>query len=117
MAALERSGREAFSTGVVLMTRPRWHSASLVVTAGALALTASVSPAQAAGAPPGWRLSATITVRGDNTLMTTVASVSAHDAWAIGFTDNSAHDRALIRRWDGRAWTDVRLPATIAARW
>ncbi len=117
MAALERSGSEAFSTGVVVMTRPRWHSASLVVTVGALALTAAVSPAQAASAPPDWRLIATIAVRGDNTLMTTVASVSAHDAWAIGFAATSAHQGALIRHWDGKAWTNVRLPAKIAARW
>ncbi len=97
------------------MTGQRWRRATLVVTAGAVALTAWTGPAQAAGAP-GWRLSAAITVRGEDTVLTTVAAVSARDAWAMGFAD-TPHVSAVIRHWNGRAWAAVRLPARIAAAW
>ena len=98
------------------MTGQRWRRAALLVTAGALALSAWAGPAQAAG-PPGWRLSAAITVRGESTVMSTVAAVSARDAWAFGFADTRAYGSALIRHWNGKAWAVVRLPPKIAAAW
>jgi hypothetical protein len=49
-----------------------------------------------------------------------VAAVSPTDAWAVGFTGDTAnkggHLRALILHWDGTAWTRVPTPRQLGAQ-
>jgi hypothetical protein len=79
-------------------------------------VASGVLPAQAAGRT-GWRVSASITGRSEGAYMTTLAVVSARDAWALGFTDSRTKEFAIIRRWNGRTWASVQPPAKIAAAW
>jgi hypothetical protein len=92
--------------------------AAVILSGGALALTASVLPAQAA--TTGWRVSATFAVRGSANLLSGVDAVSKGDAWAVGFTlrkTNNAAPRATIRHWTGKKWNLVTLPAKTAKSW
>jgi hypothetical protein len=92
--------------------------AAIVLAGSALALAAGVVPAQAAAS--GWRTDTTVAVRGSQTLFTDVAASSPSDAWAVGFSakDNGTGlPQAVIRRWTGKAWRSVTLPAKVARAW
>jgi hypothetical protein len=99
------------------MIKLRSRHAVLISAGCALAMAGSVLPAQAASAGSGWRVSASITGRSKGTVMTTLAVVSARNAWALGFTDTRAKEFAVIRHWNGRTWSAVQPPARIAAAW
>jgi hypothetical protein len=47
--------------------------------------------------------------------LSSVAAVSANEAWAVGFAGTFTDLRALVLRWDGSAWSEVALPV-IAGR-
>jgi hypothetical protein len=98
------------------MFRLRSRLAALIATACGLVAAGSALPAHAAG-QAGWRVSASIAGRSEGTYMTTLAVVSARDAWALGFTDTPTREFAIIRRWNGRTWASVQPPAKIAAAW
>jgi hypothetical protein len=42
--------------------------------------------------------------------LTSVASVSAKDAWAVGFYYNGGFDQSIILHWNGTAWTQQKSP-------
>lgn len=46
-----------------------------------------------------------------------VATLSPHDAWAVGWTQrtrgNDSYDTGLIEHWDGKVWQQVKLPAAV----
>jgi hypothetical protein len=43
-----------------------------------------------------------------NSVLTSVAATSAHDAWAVGYTRSNG--KTLILRWNGTAWKQVPSP-------
>jgi hypothetical protein len=89
------------------------RSAAIVLAGSALALAASLVPAQAATS--GWRVETTVATRGRETLFTDVAA-SSPAAWAVGFAvkaKGSALPQPIIRHWTGRTWRLVTLPAKI----
>jgi hypothetical protein len=95
------------------------RGSALVLAGGALALTGAILPAQAATST-GWRVNATVSVRGNATIFTGIDAVSARDAWASGLsapTKGDAVPQALIRHWNGRSWAAVTLPAKLARAW
>jgi hypothetical protein len=62
----------------------------------AIAVTATVLPAQAGGATkPG--LGA----------LHDVAAVSARDAWAVGYSGRGNHTQVLIEHWNGSDWKAI----------
>jgi hypothetical protein len=92
--------------------------AAVVVAGSALTLAVGLLPAQAA--TTGWRTDATLAVRGEDSIITSVAASSPSDAWATGFavkTNGTALPQAVIRRWTGKAWRTVTLPAKIGREW
>jgi hypothetical protein len=92
--------------------------AAIVLAGSALTLAVGLVPAQAATS--GWRTDTTVTVRGNVTLFTSVAASSPADAWATGFsasTKGAGLPHPIIRRWTGKTWRQVTLPAKIAKRW
>ncbi|MFI6518526.1 hypothetical protein ACIBF1_23425 [Spirillospora sp. NPDC050679] len=72
------------------------------VAAGAVLLSL-VAPAHAA---PGWRVTAT---PDRDAYLSQVAVISATEAWAVG----GAGKTPLVRRWNGRTWNRVALPASV----
>jgi len=42
--------------------------------------------------------------------LTSVASVSAKDAWAVGFYYNGSFDQSIILHWNGTAWKQQKSP-------
>jgi hypothetical protein len=73
------------------------------------ALTAVTGLSQAATAP-GWRIVATLP---DNSMMTGLTATGAGDAWAAGTVCSNAsctRNTLLVRRWNGKAWTVIRVP-------
>jgi hypothetical protein len=102
------------------MLRLSSRRAAVALSAGATVLAAGAAalPAQAA-AVPGWRVGATFPVTGRESILTSVAAVSARDAWLAGLTVNpkSGAFGNLIRHWNGRSWTRVTLPAKVASGW
>ncbi|GAA2036463.1 hypothetical protein GCM10009839_41760 [Catenulispora yoronensis] len=46
-----------------------------------------------------------------------VATVGPRDAWAVGWTQrmrgDTSFDTGLVEHWDGKAWTQVKLPADV----
>jgi hypothetical protein len=90
---------------------------AILVAAGTVgAMVACALPAQAAGGT-GWRVSASINGPSDSTAMTTLAVVSARNAWALGFANTPTKVVAVIRHWNGSARAVVQPPAKIAAQW
>ncbi len=56
-----------------------------------------------------------------STYLYDVAAVSATDAWAVGYDQNSGSSAAFVERWNGSAWNVVPAPAltslsSVAAR-
>ncbi|GAA2603691.1 hypothetical protein SMC26_03755 [Actinomadura fulvescens] len=84
--------------------------------AGALAI-ASMAPAVQAAPAPGWRVSNVTSVPdGGDAAVTDVAATSAKGAWAAGYVRAPYRYEMLLKRWDGRAWTRVAVPASLAPR-
>jgi hypothetical protein len=105
------------------MLRSRSRRAALFLSGGTIALTgamlaAATLPAQAA-TTPGWRISATTSVKGEISVLLGVDAVSAKDAWAVGFAASKSGQsvQALVRHWAGKRWSTVTLPAKIAKKW
>jgi hypothetical protein len=94
--------------------------AAIVLAGGALALTGTILPAQAATST-GWRVNASFAPgRGQVIELTGIDTVSARDAWAVGLelkTTGSAPPVTLIKRWNGKSWVNVALPAKVAKTW
>jgi hypothetical protein len=90
---------------------------ALVVCGSALALTASVLPAQAAST--GWRADATVAVKGESVILSGIDALTAKDAWAAGVaaTHSGTKLTGLIEHWAGRSWRRVKLPANVAKTW
>jgi hypothetical protein len=86
--------------------------AAFTVAAAGAALILSASPALAAG---GWTIVAAPPT-GQNATLTSVATVSDSDAWAVGYHSGNAFTnvgaKALIGNWNGTAWSQVATPAT-----
>jgi hypothetical protein len=91
--------------------------AALVLSGSTIALTAAMLPAQAATS--GWRINTDFAVRGASSAIFSIDAISAHDAWATGFTVNSTGPRvqSILRHWAGKKWQPAALPAAIARRW
>lgn len=84
------------------MFRVRSRHAALVATGTVAAMAACMLPALAAGGT-GWRVSASINGPSESTAMTTLAIVSARNAWALGFANTRTKVVAVIRHWNGSA--------------
>jgi hypothetical protein len=83
---------------------------------GVLAMATSISPAQAATA--GWRAFDVVPVGQNVAELTSIAVVSAGDAWAAGDAfNNVGTGPGVIEHWTGRAWNGVKLPRRVAASW
>jgi hypothetical protein len=92
--------------------------AAIVAAGSALALAGGLVSAQAA--TTGWRTNTTVAVRGSQTLLTNVTASSPADAWAVGFSGkdkSTSVPQSVIRRWTGKAWRTVTLPAKVARAW
>ncbi|MFC9976248.1 hypothetical protein ACFVH6_35680 [Spirillospora sp. NPDC127200] len=74
------------------------------IAAGAVLLSL-VAPAHAA---PGWRITAT---PDKNSGLRDIAVTAANDAWAVGYQSVKSTAVPVVRRWNGRTWNRVALPA------
>jgi len=94
------------------MLRTSHRRASFTVAAAGTALILGVGPALAAG---GWTITAAPPT-GQNATLTSVATVSDSDAWAVGYHSGNAFTnvgaKALIDKWNGTKWSQVTPPAT-----
>ena len=94
------------------MLRTFHRKAAFAITAAATALILSAGAALAAG---GWAIVAAPPT-GQNATLTSVATVSDSDAWAVGYHSGAAFTnvgaKALIDRWNGTAWSPAAIPAT-----
>jgi hypothetical protein len=92
--------------------------AVFAASGGVVVLVGAALPAQAA-AVPGWRVSATFPVHDRETILTSVAAVTARDAWSAGIslTPSSSRFGTLIRHWNGTSWVTVSLPSKVSAAW
>ena len=95
--------------------------AALILAGTAVAVVASILPAQAATAK-GWRISATLPAgHGRVEILGSIAAVSAGDAWTTGFSStiegNLSHLEPAIEHWNGKSWRPVSLPSKLAAKW
>ena len=86
--------------------------AAFTVAAAGSALALGTGIAFAAG---GWTVVAAPPT-GANATLTSVATVSDSDAWAVGYRNGNAFTnvgaKVLIDNWNGTAWTQVATPAT-----
>jgi hypothetical protein len=99
------------------MKRTSWRSA-VGMAAGALGLVGAMAAAPAQAATTGWRVYDQIPVDGYVAELTSIAVVSATDAWAVGDSfDDVGTGPAIVLHWTGKAWSRVRLPARVAAFW
>lgn len=91
--------------------------AAIVLAGGGLALAGGLVPAQASSI--GWRTDATVAIRGNSTILTSVTAVSGSDAWATGLSANPKGTslQTVIRHWNGKTWRSVTLPVKIRAAW
>jgi len=90
--------------------------ALLVLPVSALALAAVQAPADAAR-PPGWRISATIAVSANSSLLASIAVGDRRHAWAVGVATNTTTSSILplVATWNGSVWRQVSLPAPVVA--
>ncbi|GAA4152389.1 hypothetical protein [Actinomadura keratinilytica] len=82
-------------------------------TLGAVAALAAVpmaAPADAGTGPPGWRIAERSEEPSDIWLSKVVAT-GPRDAWAFGSMSSDHGPEPVARRWNGRSWTAVTLPA------
>jgi hypothetical protein len=86
--------------------------AAFTLAAAGAALILGAGPALAAG---GWTV-VTAPPTGQNAALTSVATVSDSNAWAVGYHSGAAFTnvgaQVLIDRWNGTAWSQVTTPAT-----
>jgi hypothetical protein len=75
-----------------------------------LGLAAAAAPSQAASSP-GWRVVSTITSPHASVSLSSIAAVSAKDAWAVGSVQGTGKPAVVVVRWNGRDWRRVILPA------
>lgn len=79
--------------------------ATLLATAGVTATAATAAPASART----WRIAYQADVDGSN--FQSMLAISAKDVWALGESDAYGnYNVPVIRRWNGKSWTDVRVP-------
>jgi hypothetical protein len=100
--------------------KPTSCRTALGLVGGALGLLCAIAPAPAQAATTGWRVYDQIPVdRGGFVAeLTSVAVVSATDAWAAGDSfDDVGTGPAILLHWTGKAWSHVKLPAKVAAFW
>ena len=94
------------------MLRTLRRRAAFTVAAAGAALVLGAGSALAAG---GWTVVAAPPT-GQNATLTSVATVSDSDAWAVGYHSGGAFTnvgaKALIDNWNGTAWAQVTVPAT-----
>jgi hypothetical protein len=94
------------------MLRTLHRRAAFAVTAAGAALVLGAGSALAAG---GWTVVAAPPA-GQNATLTSVATVSDSDAWAVGYHSGAAFTnvgaKALIDNWNGAGWAQVAVPAT-----
>jgi hypothetical protein len=94
------------------MLRTFHRKAAFTVAAAGAALILSAGLALAAG---GWTIAAAPPTA-QNAALTSVATVSDSDAWAVGYHSGNAFTnvgaKALIDSWNGTAWSQVTTPAT-----
>lgn len=87
-----------------VLFRVRWAvAASLVVSGVAVGVPAAGMTPPAVGAEP--KVQRPVVVQ-----LTAVDSVSADEAWAVGFTARGPSSRTLVERWDGSSWSVVPSP-------
>jgi hypothetical protein len=99
------------------MIKPLARGGALIVFGSALALTASILPAQAA--TTGWRAAATVSVKGELASLSGVAAVKADDAWAMGAAASATGKKVvpLVEQWTGKVWQRRVLPAKVSKAW
>ena len=94
------------------MLRTLHRRAAFTVAAAGAALVLGAGSALAVG---GWTI-VTAPPTGQNATLTSVATVSDSDAWAVGFRSGAAFTnlgaKVLIDNWNGTAWSQVTGPAT-----
>jgi hypothetical protein len=92
--------------------------AALILSGSAVVVAGSVLPAQAT-VIPGWRSAATVTVKDRRVLLAAITAPAANDAWASGVsvTSKGADTREVMEHWNGRSWTQVSLPSSVASVW
>jgi hypothetical protein len=91
--------------------------AAFVLSTCALALAASMLPAQAAST--GWRTAAIVKIKGHQVVLSGVTAVGARNAWAAGgaATAKDTKPVGIIEHWAGKSWAAVKLPAKVAKSW
>jgi len=81
----------------------------------AAALTAGVLPADAA--TTGWRIFAHVPApAGRHGVLFAVHADAPGDAWGAGAIPTTNSASALVDRWNGTRWTQVRLPSTVTGK-
>src|SRR5215472_3256607 len=94
------------------MLRTFHRKAAFTVAAAGAALILGAGSALAVG---GWTIVAAPPT-GQNATLTSVATVTDSDAWAVGYHSGNAFTnvgaQALIDNWNGTAWSQVTAPAT-----
>lgn len=94
-----------------------WRTA-VGLAGAALGLTCAIAPVPAQAATTGWRVYDQIPGDGYVAELTSVAVVSASDAWAVGDSfDDVGTGPAIVLHWTGKKWSHVKLPAKVASFW
>jgi hypothetical protein len=63
------------------------------------------------------RVAATFAVKGGTEELLRIAAASPRDAWAVGLLVDPKSQGQVIKHWNGRTWTGVRVPARAAEAW
>jgi hypothetical protein len=83
--------------------------ATLLALAGVTATAATAAPASARA----WRIAYQADVDGSS--FQSMVAISAKDVWAVGESNEFGnYNVPVIRRFDGKSWTDVNLPAAFS---
>lgn len=112
------------------MTSPTRRALALPASAAALAIAALAAQAliaaparsaavhQQASGTHGWRVNKTISFHDKSVILVSLDAVSAKDAWVAGMVVSKfgSPRRPVLERWDGTAWRQAALPATLARR-
>ena len=109
---LGRSLRCALLTGVAVVAP--LVAATAAAAAGA-AGTAGTGRDAGAAAAASWRVAASVQAKNQRVQLSDVAADATDDAWAIGSARmaNQASFEPVIDHWDGHAWRQVTLPASV----
>lgn len=102
------------------------NSAMALAAGGAAVIAQACTTLPALAAPTGarqptastgWRVSASVSVRGRIAVITDVDADSGGDAWAIGASaGGDVSNHTVIEHWTGKAWRRVMLPARLVNR-